>query len=167
MDELNRKFRTLTVEQAHVKVRHYCAFQERTHQEVKMKLRGYGIGWSDIDNLVSKLIEDGFLNEERFAAAFVGGKFRIKKWGRKKIEMELKKKQVSDYNIKKAIRETIDPAEYKKTILHLIEKKWHSIKPDSSSDYDKQAKTRAYLFQRGFENVPVNMAMKQFLENRS
>ncbi len=166
MDEMSRQYRSLTVEQAYVKLRHYCAFQERTHQEVKMKTRGFGIAWSEIDALVSKLIEEGFLNEERFAAAFVGGKFRIKKWGRKKIEIELKKKQVSDANIKKALREEIDQGEYEKTILYIIEKKWNSIKPDTSSEYDKQAKTRAYLFQRGFESTPVNIVMKRFLEDR-
>ena len=88
MDEMRRQYRSLTVEQAYVKLRYYCAFQERTHQEVKMKTRGLGIAWSDIDGLVSKLIEEGFLNEERFAGAFVRGKFRIKKWGRKNFPME-------------------------------------------------------------------------------
>lgn len=166
MDQGDRKYRVLTVEQAYVKIRHYCGFQERTHQEVKMKLRGYGIAWSEIDILASKLIEEGFLNEERFAAAFAGGKFRIKKWGRKKIELELKKKQVSDSNIKKALREEISQDEYEKTILYIIEKKWSSIKPETASDYDKQAKTRAYLFSRGFENTPVNIVMKRFLESR-
>jgi regulatory protein len=165
MDEMNKKYRSLTVEQAYVKIRHYCDFQERTHQEVKMKLRGYGIAWTDIDILASKLIEEGFLNEERFAAAFVGGRFRIKKWGRKKIELELKKKQVSDTNIKKALREEISQDDYEKTILYIIEKKWNSIKPSTSSEYDKQAKTRAYLFQRGFETTPVSIVMKRFLEN--
>lgn len=166
MDEMNRKYRILTVEQAYVKIRHYCGFQERTHQEVKMKLKGYGINWSDIDALVSSLIEDGFLNEERYAAAFVGGKFRIKKWGRKKIELELKKKQVSDSNIKKALREEINQDDYEETILYIIEKKWNSIKPPTVSDYEKQAKIRAYLFQRGFETLPVNIVMKRFLENK-
>lgn len=131
-----------------------------------MKLKGYGLNWSDINALVSSLIEDGFLNEERYAAAFVGGKFRIKKWGRKKIELELKKKQVSDSNIKKALREEIGQDDYEKTILYIIEKKWNSINPSTVSDYEKQAKTRAYLFQRGFENLPVNIVMKRFLENK-
>lgn len=164
MDELNRRYKTLTPDQAYVKIRHYCAFQERTHQEVKMKLHGYGVGWGDIGGLVSKLIEEGFLNEERFAAAFVGGKFRMKQWGRKKIEMELRKKQVSEYNIRVALRDEIDPAEYEKTIMKVLEKKWLSIRPETDSMYTKQAKTRSYLFQRGFESSHVSIAMKKFLE---
>ncbi len=167
MDELNRRYKTLTPEQAYVKIRHYCAFQERTHQEVKMKLHGYGVGWTDISEIVSKLIEEGFLNEERFAAAFVGGKFRIKQWGRKKIEMELKKKQVSDYNIRVALRDEIDPLEYEQTIMKIIEKKWRSIRPESDSNFTKQAKTRAYLFQRGFESNLVGLVLKKFLEKLS
>jgi regulatory protein len=167
MDELNRRYKTLTHEQAYVKIRHYCAFQERTHQEVKMKLHGYGVGWTDISEIVSKLIEEGFLNEERFAAAFVGGKFRIKQWGRKKIEMELKKKQVSDYNIRVALRDEIDPLEYEQTIMKIIEKKWRSIRPESDSNFTKQAKTRAYLFQRGFESNQVGLVLKKFLEKLS
>jgi regulatory protein len=167
MDELNRRYKTLTPEQAYVKIRHYCAFQERTHQEVKMKLHGYGVAWTDISEIVSKLIEEGFLNEERFAAAFVGGKFRIKQWGRKKIEMELKKKQVSDYNIRVALRDEIDQLEYEQTIMKIIEKKWRSIRPESDSNFTKQAKTRAYLFQRGFESNQVGLVLKKFLEKLS
>ena len=104
MEEYSFKRKVLTPEQAYAKIRQFCAFQERSHQEVKMKLSGYGISWTDANLLLSKLIEENFLNEERFAAAFVGGKFRIKQWGRKKIEMELKKRQVSSYSISKALR---------------------------------------------------------------
>ncbi len=165
MEEINRRYKTYTPDQAYVKIRHYCAFQERTHQEVKMKLRGYGLAWSDIEQMISKLIEEGFLNEERFAAAFVGGKFRMKQWGRKKIEMELRKKQVSEYNVKKAIRDEIDMDEYQKTISKLIEKKWNSIKPADDTMYTKQAKVRAYMLQRGFENNFISEGMKAFLKN--
>jgi regulatory protein len=79
---------------------------------VKRKLGGYGISWTQAGELLSKLIEEGFLNEERFARSFAGGKFRMKGWGRKKIEMELKMRMISDYSIRVAIREEIDPAEY-------------------------------------------------------
>ena len=109
MDEIKTWKKQLSPEQATVKIRHYCAFQERTHQEVKIKLSSYGLSWADANQIMSSLIEEGFLNEERFAKSFVGGKFRMKGWGRKKIEMELKKRQVSSYSIQKALREEIDP----------------------------------------------------------
>lgn len=153
-----------TPEQALVKIRHYCAFQERTHIEVKTKLAGMGIGWSDINEIVSKLIEDGFLNEERFARAFVGGKFRTKGWGKKKIEAELKKKGVSAYSIQKAIREEIDMIDYEKTLSKIMKKKWLSIKGQGITTYVKQAKTRQYLLSKGYENAVISKAMKAILE---
>ncbi|MEY3158661.1 MAG: hypothetical protein RLZZ49_141, partial [Bacteroidota bacterium] len=87
-----------------------------------------GIAWSATNEIVSKLIEEGFLNEERFANAFVGGKFRIKGWGKKKIEMELRKKGISAYSIQKALRDEIDMADYEQTLMKLMQKKWSSIK---------------------------------------
>jgi len=164
MEEMNKRYRTLTPEQAYVKIRHFCAFQERAHQEVKMKLHSYGIGWTEIGEIASKLIEEGFLNEERFAMAFVGGKFRIKQWGRKKIEQELKKKQVSGYNIRLALRDAIDLAEYEKTMLKIIEKKWFAIKPETDSMFIKKSKTQAYLYQRGFEQHLIVKLINKFLD---
>lgn len=162
MDETRTWKKSLTPEQAHVKIRHYCAFQERTHQEVKMKLSTYGLSWSDANQILSKLIEENFLNEERFAKTFVGGKFRMKGWGRKKIEMELRKRQVSDYSIRKALREEIDPVAYEASLLKQLEKKWNSLTGPGNTGYVKQSKTRQYLLMRGFENNTISNAMKQF-----
>lgn len=153
-----------TPEQAYVKIRHYCAFQERTHIEVKTKLAGMGIGWSAANELVSKLIEEGFLNEERFARAFVGGKFRMKGWGKKKIEAELKKRGVSGYSIQKAIREEIDISDYENTLLKLMMKKWASINGQGITNYVKQAKIRQYFLSRGYEHAVISKIMKLIME---
>ena len=80
----------LTLEQALQKLKHYCAYQERCHSEVKEKLYSLGVFKKEADNIIAKLIEEGYLDEERFAIAFAGGKFRIKQWGRVKIKYELK-----------------------------------------------------------------------------
>ena len=154
----------ITPEQALVKIRHYCAFQERNHAEVKAKLSNMGIGWTAANEIIAKLIEDGFLNEERFAKAFAGGKFRMKGWGKKKIELELRKKGVSTYSIQKAIREEIDPADYEKTLNRLMQKKWTSIKGQGITIYVKQAKTRQYFLSRGFENAVISKLLKQLVE---
>jgi regulatory protein len=167
MDEEIRQRRVLTPEQAYVKVRHYCAFQERTHVEVKRKLSTYGINWATANELLAKLIEEGFLNEERFARSFVGGKFRMKGWGRKKIEMELKMRQVSAYSIKKAISEEINPEDYEKTLFKLLEKKWNSLKSPGDTNYTKQAKTRQYLLARGFENEWISRMLKKFIDGQT
>src|SRR5580704_16170204 len=96
------KQRSLSPEQALQKLRHYCGYQERCHQEVKEKLYAFGLRKADVENAVATLIEEDRLNEERFAIQFAGGRFRLKNWGRIKIRYELKQKQVSDYCIKKA-----------------------------------------------------------------
>src|ERR1700740_2162465 len=95
---------SLTKEQALQKARHFCGYQERHHREVKEKLYGFGLYKNDVEELLSKLIEENYLNEERFAIQFAGGRFRIKQWGRVKIKYALKQKQVSEYCIKKALK---------------------------------------------------------------
>ena len=92
---------SFTPQQALQKIKHYCAYQERCHSEVKEKLYGVGLRKNEVDEIISTLIEENYLNEERFAIQFAGGHFRIKNWGRVKIKYELKQKQVSDYCIKK------------------------------------------------------------------
>jgi len=87
----------LSGEQALQKLRQYCGYQERCHQEVKEKLYSLGIREADQGTLIATLIEENYLNEERFAIAFAGGKFRIKEWGKNKIRYELRQRQVSDY----------------------------------------------------------------------
>src|SRR5437764_12392439 len=95
----------LTKEQAIQKLKQYCAYQERSHSEVKQKLWDLGVSKADHDEIISTLIEEDYLNEERFAIAFAGGKFRMKDWGRKKNNYTLNEKKVSEYNIKKEIKD--------------------------------------------------------------
>lgn len=163
MDIPQPRRRVLTPEQVYVKLRHYCAYQERTHQEVKQKAAGYGLSWTQANEMTAKLIEEGFLNEERFARAFAGGRFRTKGWGRKKIERELKKRRLSEYSIKNAIREEIPQDDYEKTLMKLLEKKWNSLKAASDTALTKQAKVKQYLISRGFEHDLVSRSMGSFL----
>ncbi len=130
------------------KLRHYCAYQERCHSEVAFKCRELGLRGSDIDEAIAGLIADNFLNEERFAKAFAGGKFRTKHWGRRKIVMELQQRQVSPYCIKKGLQE-IDDADYRATLEKLAEKKYASL--EGEHPLKQQLKTIQYLLQRGFE----------------
>jgi len=156
---LNKK---LTSEQAYQKLKHFCGYQERCHQEVLEKIYNFGIYKSDADVLITQLIEENYLNEERFAIAFVGGKFRIKQWGKIKIEYELKQKRVSSYCIKKALK-TIDEEDYLQTIQTLVLKKWDSLKGEQY--LNRQAKTIAYLTQKGFEHALINNAI-QLIRNK-
>lgn len=140
----------LSKEQALQKARHYCAYQERSHTEVKEKLYGYGLRKAEVEELLSTLIEENYLNEERFAAQFAGGKFRMKQWGRVKIKYELKQKRVSEYCIKKAMKE-IDEEDYQKTLQKLAEVKWNSVTGEGVNHFVKMSKTTDYLVQKGYE----------------
>src|SRR5215211_779948 len=113
----------LTKEQALQKLRQYCGYQERSHSEAQQKLWDLGVRRADHDEIIATLIEEDYLNEERFAKAFAGGKFRMKDWGRKKIYYALKERKVSEYNIKKAMKE-IDEDQYQKNLLDLAKKKY-------------------------------------------
>jgi regulatory protein len=138
----------LTKEQALQKLKHYCAYQERSHSEVREKLYGLGVWKRDHDEIISALIEQNYLNEERFAIAFAGGKFRMKQWGRVKIRHELKLKQVSEYSIKKALKQ-ISEEDYRRTLEKLIRDKYDSLKGDQY--LVRKKKTIDYLLQKGYE----------------
>lgn len=144
----------LPPEQALQKVRHYCAYQERSHLEVKEKLYSFGLWKQEVEAALSQLIEENYLNEERFAVQFAGGKFRMKQWGRIKIRQELKQKQVSDYCIKKALKE-IDEEAYQKTLQKLAEEKWKTLKGEKNI-FIKKRKLQDYLLQKGFESDLIN-----------
>jgi len=138
----------LTPGQALQKLRHYCGYQDRCHSEVKEKLYSLGVFKNEHDAIVATLIEEDYLNEERFAIAFAGGKFRIKQWGRIKIKYELKNKQVSEYSIKKALKQ-IKEDEYRGVLKKLAEEKYDSLK--NEQHLIRKKKTIDYLLQRGFE----------------
>lgn len=135
-------------DQAITSIKRFCAYQERAQQEVRDKLYEYGMTKDEVEEILSDLISENFLNEERFAFQFAGGHFRIKGWGKVKISHALKQKRVSPYNIKKALQ-SIDLDAYDKTLNALATKKWNSLKGERG--LAKMAKTQAFLYQRGFE----------------
>ncbi len=143
------------------KMRNWCAYQERAQQETRNKLWEYGLASDEIEQIISQLIQENYLNEERFAVAFAGGKFRIKKWGKNKIKQELKMRKVSDYCIQKALNQ-INGNDYFVTLEKIIVKKNQEIK--ESNKIKKQHKIIKYLMSRGFEQDVIMDAIKN-LEN--
>jgi regulatory protein len=137
-------------EQAIQRIRHYCAYQERAQQEVRDKLYELGMTMDEVEEIMSDLIAENFLNEERFATQFAGGHFRIKGWGKVKIQHALQQKRVSSYNIKIGLK-AIDEDAYIKTLQQLATKKWNSLKGERG--LSRMAKTQAFLHQRGFEPI--------------
>jgi len=149
-------------DQAIQRIRHYCAYQERAQQEVRDKLYEFGMTTPEVEEILSDLITDNFLNEARFAESFAGGHFRIKSWGKQKIKYALQQKRVSPANIKKALN-NIDEVAYKKTLLALATKKWNSLKGERGMS--RMAKTNSFLNQRGFESALI-MPILQVLNKK-
>ncbi len=125
----------------------YCAYQERSHFEVREKLRSLGVDSDIIEEVIVALIEQDFLNEERFARAYSRGKFRIKHWGRNKIAGMLRSKGVSDHCIRLGLSE-IDEAVYRDTLEDLAAKALEKYKAKTRA-YEKKA--AQYLIGRGYE----------------
>lgn len=131
------------------KMKNWCAYQERSQNETRQKLEDFLLDPNDRETIIADLIAENYLNEERFAIAFAGGKFRIKHWGRIKIRAELKRHRVSEYSVNKAL-EAIDADEYEAVIIKLIEKKEKLIK---TNDLKKKWRSvLSYLISRGFES---------------
>lgn len=131
-----------------MKLQSWCAYQERCQHDVRNKLYEIGMWQEAVENIIVKLIEDNFLNEERFAMAFARGKFNIKKWGRVKIKQELKQKRVSDYCLKKALQQ-IDETEYITTLKTLLEIKGKLIKEKNPIKF--KYKLISYALSKGYE----------------
>ena len=140
---------------------HYCKYQERCHQEVRNKLYELGLSTNEVEQQLTALIETGVLNEERYAKAFAGGKFRMKQWGREKIKQQLRQKKISEYCIKKGMAE-IDDEEYDKTFKKLALKKLAEVKSDRSM-LSRKSKMYRYLVQKGYERDMVMNVINEFM----
>ena len=137
--------------EALAKLQRYCAYQERCHHEVKEKLSGFGI-WGDwADQIIVRLIEENFLNEERYAGCIVRGKFKYKKWGRIKIIQRLKEKRISPNLIRLSLKE-ISEEDYLATLQLLIEKKDDSLHLKETDPFKRKQKIAKYLQQKGYES---------------
>lgn len=135
-------------ETAFIKIKKYCAYQERSQQEVRDKLYEYGLHRADVENLIIELIQENFINESRFAESFARGKFRIKHWGRIKIRMALQQKRVSPRCISDALN-ALDQMEYSKTLRHIIDEKSSSTK--ARNKLQRNYQVAQYAISRGFE----------------
>ena len=138
----------LTLKEAKLKAADFCAYQERTQQQVRDKLYDYGLTGDEVEDVLTDLITEGFINEERFAISYAGGKFRMKKWGRVKIAHHLKSLKISDYCINRALAE-IDEEDYHATLGELLEKKKSTISGDNQYIIGK--KLASFLIQKGYD----------------
>ena len=154
----NRETSTLQYSEVLSKLQVFCAYQERCHFEVRKKLSELRVDPQVMENIIASLIEGNFLNEERFARIFAGGKFRVKKWGRLKIECALRGKQVSEYCVRKGLEE-IPEVDYITLLDRLVEEKFPNSKADNI--YTKRNKVAKFLINRGFEPELVWTKLKE------
>lgn len=140
-------------------LRQYCNYQERCHQEVRSKGLKLGFRGDDLEELISAMITEGLLDEERYARSLARGKFRNNQWGKVKIIQALKMHNIPEYCIRKALTE-IDESEYRQTLLKLAELKNESL-PGGLSDYEKKQKVISYLMQKGYEFEAIESALGQ------
>ena len=146
-----------------LKMQRFCAYQERSHSEVRSKLIEIGVYGDTIDQILIELIQENFLNEERFAKAFARGKFNVKRWGRNKIKQELKLHKISAYCLKKAMEE-ISPEDYLHALTELVRKKSDLIQEEDN--YKLRIKLFPYLHQKGYETELINQVLDAFFKAR-
>jgi regulatory protein len=154
----------LTPGQAWEKMKRWCSWSEKCQQDVYLRLRKAGLTEPETNELIARLIEEDYLNEERYARQFAGGHFRQKKWGREKISAALRKKHISPYCIAKAMEE-IEEETHGRTLLQLAQKKWAAAA--GSPPPLRWAKTRAFLLQKGYPSALVLQALQQLSQNKT
>ena len=147
-----------SVKEAIHKIEHFCAYQERCHDEVVQKLRTMKMDQNEIDEILAHLIQENYLNESRFACSFARGKHRIKLWGKVRIVNELKLRNISTYNINLALKE-ITPEEYEANFNTLAERNWNSIQ--ETNVLKKRKKWCDFVLRKGYESTIVYEKVKE------
>lgn len=157
---MNKTWKSYTLSEATSKLERYCAYQERCHKEVRLKLAELRMIPEAMDHIIAHLIQNDFLNEERYARAYVRGKHSIKKWGRKRIISELKQRNISQFNIKNALGE-INEDRYLEVFNTLSKKRFSQLQEKNLQK--KRRKLADYLLYRGWETHLVYDKVKELL----
>ena len=147
-----KKPKYISTEEALAKLQRYCAYQDRCHQEVRTKLLDLGIYGDELEHIIVELIRENFLNEERFACSFARGKFRMKKWGRVRIQQELKKRNISAYCLRKGMEE-IGEADYLNCLDSILDKKEATL--HIKNEFKRNQHLARYAIQKGYESFLV------------
>lgn len=147
---------------AKLKIEAFCAYQERSSFDIRSRLSEWGFTEDKIEIFIKELINEGFLNDLRYASSFVSGKFKIKKWGRNKIKAQLRSKMISTEFIEIALKE-IDADEYWETLFCLSQKKFKELASKKDSEWNKRQKIARFLAQKGYENNLIFDAIDQLI----
>jgi regulatory protein len=151
----------LTYQEVLHKLEYYCSYQERCHQEVQQKLKSFYLTSNERENIIVHLIEHNYLNEERFTELFTLSKFHQKKWGKKRIESELKARNISEYLIRKSLKQ-IPEEEYQQAFNEQAQKTWESL--TETQPIKKHKKWQDSLYRRGYESDLIQNYYSSFLK---
>lgn len=151
----------MTLDEILYKLMRYCAYQERCPSEVYKKAAGFELSEDETAELMKRLIEENYVNEERYASAFARGKFHNNKWGKIKIGMALRQKEIPEHLIAKGIKEILNK-EYIQTLDNLALQKWKSV--SAKNIHEKKQKTAVYLQNKGYESDLIWQNLNRFKE---
>ncbi|WP_026632364.1 regulatory protein RecX [Dyadobacter alkalitolerans] len=140
----------------------YCAYQERTQDEVRQRLKKWNVWGDEADELIAELISMNYLSEERFAKTYAGGKFRVKNWGRMKIRQELNRRGLSQYSIEKGMGEIEDKA-YVEGLKMLLEKKKNLLVKTEVDPFKLKQKLVRFALGKGYESELVWKVVEELL----
>jgi regulatory protein len=136
------------------KIKDYCRYQPRTHQQVRRKLYDWKLKRNTVETLLAALIEERLVNESHYAISYAGERFRINGWGKNKVQAELRKRQISPYCIREALA-SVDPEQYEKELRRLADKKWASFQGKRVHPLRRAKRTADYLIRKGYESGTV------------
>ncbi len=145
---MNQEKKSFTFDEIKQKLMYYCAYQDRCHFEVEQKMRDFLLIPEAKDELLLFLMKENYLNEERYTRSYIRGKFYIKNWGKNKIRLHLKQKQIDEKLIQRSMDEIHDE-DYQSVLKKLYTSYFDNLK--GLQAYQKSIKTTRYLLSRGFE----------------
>ena len=150
----------IPLEEAIIKIRTYCNYRDRCHKEVRDKLYTMGLYKREVDQALMQMMDEDLLNEERYAHSYARGYFRTKRWGKMKIQGELRLRQIHPSLITRALAE-IDDVEYEKTIDALIEKKAKTL--NKERPMERRQKIANYMLSKGYQYAEFKASLERFL----
>ena len=158
------KRKQLTYQEAKAKLEHYCAYQERCHHDVRYKLVSLGIRGDELEEIISHLVQEKYLDETRYAKAFSRGKLRMNAWGWQKIRLALKRKHISEYDLKQARIELANEG-YRQILTTMLNKKNDRLQ--GLSAFDRKRKLFQYAYGRGFEADLISDVLSQMMPEKA
>lgn len=155
---MNEHKKVISEKKAFTRMARLCSQKEYCSFDISQKLHRLNLNAQEIENIVSRLIKENFINDDRFVRSYIGEKVKFNKWGKKKIEFTLRQKKIPLGVIKKVFNEFSD-SELNQSLEYVLEKKWRSVK--GASDNERKGKLIRYALGRGFEMKEINSCIQK------